>query len=254
MVPCKRLRSRRMTRVAIIAALAGELEPLVNPWRRESRNGVELWTCSRERRDWVAACAGIGADAAARAFAEIEREGAVGLVVSVGWAGALQDAFVVGRAYRVSGVIDARTGERLPAATPSGECDLVTSDRVANREDKRRLAAQYGAGLVDMEAAGVARLAAARGIPFYCIKGVSDGPSDDLPDLNRFISASGEFLTARFILFAMLRPWHWAALARMGKNSRRAAIGIADSSRKLLEQQEAGAGRADGTGNAVADT
>ena len=33
----------------------------------------------------------------------------------------------------------------------------------------------YNAALVDMEAAAVARLAAMRGIPFYCIKGVSDG-------------------------------------------------------------------------------
>jgi adenosylhomocysteine nucleosidase len=242
-----------MTRVAIIAALAGELEPLVNGWRRESRNGVELWSCSREKAEWVAACAGIGADAAARAFAEIERDGAVGLIVSVGWAGALREALEVGRAYRVSGVIDARTGERLPAATPSGECLLVTSDRVANREDKRRLAAQHGAGLVDMEAAVGARLAAARGIPFYCIKGVSDGPLDELPDLNGFISAGGEFLKARFILFAMLRPWHWAALARMGKDSRRAAVGIADSLRKLLEHQEDGPGPAGGTGNAVGE-
>ena len=37
-----------------------------------------------------------------------------------------------------------------------------------------RLASTYKAALVDMEAAGIARLAAMRGIPFYCIKGVSD--------------------------------------------------------------------------------
>jgi adenosylhomocysteine nucleosidase len=42
------------------------------------------------------------------------------------------------------------------------------------------LPATYEAGLVDMEAAGVARLARCAAFPFYCIKGVSDGYSDQL--------------------------------------------------------------------------
>jgi adenosylhomocysteine nucleosidase len=240
-----------MMRVAIIAALADELGPLVSGWRRESRNGVETWRLEREGGEWVAACAGIGVDAATRAFAEIERDGIVDLVVSVGWAGALQDAFAGGGAYRVSGVVAAGTGERLNAATPSGQCWLVTSDRVANRKEKRRLGADHGAGLVDMEAAGVARLAAARGIPFFCIKGVSDGLSDRLPEFNGFISPSGEFRRARFIMFALLRPWYWPALARMGRNCKKSARAIAEALRGMLEQQEAGRGRAGGTSNAV---
>jgi adenosylhomocysteine nucleosidase len=151
----------------------------------------------------------------------------------------------------VAGVVDAATGERLGAATPTGECWLVTLGKVANLEDKRRLAADHGAGLVDMEAAGVARLAAARGIPFYCIKGVSDGASDLLPDLDRFVSPKGEFQTARFALFAMLRPRYWPALARLRGNCRRAARAVGESLREILERREAAARRAGGTGNAV---
>ena len=78
-----------------------------------------------------------------------------------------------------------------------------------------------------MEAAGVARLAAARGIPFYCIKGVSDGPDGRLPDFNRFIAGDGGFRTAAFMVFALFRPWLWPALARMGVHSGRAAGNIA---------------------------
>ena len=80
-----------------------------------------------------------------------------------------------------------------------------------------------------MEAAAIARLAAMRGIPFYCIKGISDGYSDHLPDFNRFISPDGQFQLARFVLFALLRPWYWPALIRMGENSRKAARSIAQS-------------------------
>ena len=98
-----------------------------------------------------------------------------------------------GQAYDVSTIIDARTGERFVAACPANDCWLVTSPKVADAAEKQRLAATYQAALVDMEAAAIARLARMRGIPFYCIKGISDGYSDQLPDFNRFISPDGHF-------------------------------------------------------------
>jgi adenosylhomocysteine nucleosidase len=107
---------------------------------------------------------------------------------------------------------------------------------VAGASEKRRLASTYGASLVDMEAAALARLAAMRGIPFYCIKGVSDGFSEELPDFNRFISPDGQFKTAAFILYALLRPGYWPALVRMGENSRRASQSIAESLLNFLDQ------------------
>lgn len=223
-----------MTRVAIIAALAGELKPLVRGWRRESRHGVELWRRRQGEGEWIAACAGIGVDAATRAWAEIEQEGAIDLVVSTGWAGALREEFATGRAYRVAGVVDAPTGERFRTAGGSGNGWLVTSDKIADAAEKRRLAAAYGAGLVDMEAAGVARLARMRRIPFFCVKGVSDGATDRLPDFTGFVSANGKFRWVRFVLFALARPWQWPGLLRMGAHSRQAAQGIGESILALL--------------------
>jgi adenosylhomocysteine nucleosidase len=234
-----------MSRTAIIAALADELAPLVRGWPRESRGDIALWRWRNAGDEWVAACAGVGVEAAGRAFAEVERDGPVDLVVSAGWAGALRGEFAAGRAYRVSGVVDAGTGERFSCPGPAGDCLLVTSQTIADPEAKRRLAAEHGAGLVDMEAAGVARLAVSRGVPFVCVKGVSDGPADRLPDFNRFISESGEFQKARFIFFAVLRPWLWPALVRLGENSRRAAQGIGESVREILGQR-GGAARSDG--------
>jgi adenosylhomocysteine nucleosidase len=251
-----------MTRVAIIAAMPGELKPLVRGWEHQRRNGVHIWRWKFDQGEWVAACAGAGVDAATRAFAEAERDEAVSSVVSVGWAGALSEELEAGRSYWVSGVVDSRTGERFQAEglevaetaedLPSHPSDknsprriarvehphlLVTSPKVADEVEKRRLADTYRAEFVDMEAAGIAQLAAMRGIPFYCLKGVSDGLTDQLPDFNRFISEGGQFKLPMFILFILIRPWYWSGLMRMGENSKKAAIGIRESVLDFLDER-----------------
>jgi adenosylhomocysteine nucleosidase len=223
-----------MTRIAIIAAMAAELKPLVRGWQHERRNGVDLWRMRSEDAVWVAACAGAGQTAATRAFAEIEADSPIDLVFSIGWAGALIGTVALGSAHNVAGVIDVRTGERFHCDAGAGELWLITSPIVAGADEKHRLAAAYPAALVDMEAAAIARLAQMRGIPFYCVKGVSDGLIDKLPDFNRFIDPQGQFQTGRFILFALLRPWYWSALARMGENSMKASQAIADLLLQIL--------------------
>ncbi len=217
--------------------MPGELKPLVRGWRHERREGVDLWSWRFDEGEWVAACAGAGVVAATRAFVEVEKDGPVDQVISTGWVGALREEFAPGQACDISCVIDARTGERFVAAGPPNDCWLVTSSRVADVHEKLRLASTYSAALVDMEAAGIARLAQMRAIPFYCIKGISDGYRDQLPDFNRFISKNEQFQLARFIVFAALRPWHWPALVRMGENSSKAAQGIRESLLDFLDDR-----------------
>ncbi len=223
-----------MTRTAIIAAFPGELKPLVRGWPHSSRNGIRFWAQRDAEDEWMAACAGAGQDAASRAFAAIEDGGPIDLVFSVGWAGALRGGVVPGRAYNIAGVIDVRTGERFNCDAEAGEIWLVTSHRVCDEEEKRRLASTYSAGLVDMEAAAVARLAAMREIPFYCIKGVSDSLTAHLPDFNRFLSPDGHLQLGRLALFSLLRPWYWPALLEMGENSRKASQSMAESLHEFL--------------------
>jgi len=114
---------------------------------------------------------------------------------------------------------------------------LVTSARVADEAEKQRLAAAYGAHLVDMEASAIARLAAMRGIPFYSIKGVSDGFTDKLPDFNRFIRPDGRFDMTGMVLFSIPRPWHWPSLMRMGENSKKASQSIREAVLDLLDER-----------------
>jgi adenosylhomocysteine nucleosidase len=249
-----------VSRVAIIGAMAGELRPLVRGWVHERRYGVDVWRWKFDEGEWVAACAGAGVNAATRAFAAAEKDGPLTAVISVGWVGALSEKLETGKAYAVSEVIDVRTGERFEvfafppwrqkegARTGHGalsvvsgketkELLLVTSPRVADEAEKRRLAAAYGAQLVDMEASAVARLAQMRGIPFYAIKGISDGFTDKLPDFNRFIRPDGRFDMAGMVLFSILRPWHWPSLIRMGENSRKASQSIREAVLDFLDER-----------------
>ena len=225
-----------MTRVAIIAAMPGELKPFVRGWPHSTRGNIHFWAQRTEEEEWIAACAGAGLDAATRAFAAIEDGGPIDLVISVGWAGALTLVCEAGQAYNCAGVYDTRTGERFNCDAGAGPYWLATSPRVADEAEKQRLASTYKAALVDMEAAAVARLAGLRITPFYAIKGVSDSLDAKMPDFNRFIDQNGQLQTRKLVLFALLRPWIWPALVRMGENSRKASQSIAERLHGLLSE------------------
>ncbi len=231
-----------MNRIAIIAALPGELKPLVRNWQHERSGDVDLWRTRHNDAEWVAACAGMGKAAASQAFAKVESGGKADRVISVGWVGSLRPEIEAGKAYRAAGVIDLLTGERFTTdGASAGDPWLVTSGRVAGIDEKRRLGAEYDAGLVDMEASAIARLAAMRGIPFDCFKGVSDGFKENLPDFNRFISwqgsGQGQLQLLRLLFFVLPRPWYWPALVRMGENSSKASQTLKELLHEHLENQ-----------------
>lgn len=213
-----------MKKIAIIAAMAAELKPLVGGWEKR---GPNLWAGRVGDCEAVAIAGGMGAHAAERAVERVLAEANPDALVSYGWAGALTCAVKAGAVCVISEVIEDRTGERFATASRDG-FRLITLGRVARADEKRALAQKHQAVLVDMEAATVARMAAARGLPFYCFKGISDGYADRLPDFNRFVDTErGELKTGALVAYAAVRPVYWGSLWRMGKNSGVAASGLA---------------------------
>ena len=212
--------------IVIIAAMPGELKPLVRSWAAlETRERVDGW--QHPNGPIMAFCGGMGSAGATRSFARAREVCEPVQLLSVGWAGALREDLVPGAVVRASMVRDLQTGEMLPAEGTGGL--LLTSPRVAVREEKHRLARTYdGAVAVDMEAAILARLAGAHGVPFRAIKAISDTLDEDLPDMNPFVSSDGQFAVARFIAHAALQPRHWPALARFGKQANLAAVNLCD--------------------------
>ncbi len=207
--------------IVIVAAMPGELKPLVRSWAAlESRQGVDGW--QHPSGPIMAFCGGMGSAAATRAFGRAREVCDPVRLLSVGWAGALMERLAAGAVVRPSLVRDLLTGEMFASSGDDGM--LLTASRVAVREEKERLARTYeGAQAVDMEAAALARLAAAHGLDFCAIKTVSDTFAEQLPDMNPYVRSDGSFATGRFVAYAALRPHHWKTFARFGKQARLAA-------------------------------
>jgi len=211
-----------MKRIGIIAALAGELQPLVHGWQK---NGG-LWTTRIGEIEYIALAGGMGPICAARSCEQVQREGALDALVSVGWAGALTCGLKPPQAHVIAEVIDARTNDRFPTHSSHGQ-RLLSTDRVVRSHEKRSFAERFQAPLVDMEAAAVARVAQQMNVPFYCFKAISDGYTDRLPDFNPFLTDNGKMRMGAFLAYSMLHPQYWAPLLRLGKNSKAAAQNLA---------------------------
>ncbi len=223
------------SRIAIVAAMAREVRPLARGWKLEgSSGGVTVYSSATA----VAAFAGMGAARATLATAAALALGPAHLLISAGWAGGLHEGVAGGTAHRIRRVVDAATGEAYECAGTESErpgdlragtaATLVTAGQVASVERKRRLREQYSADLVDMEAATVARLARARNLPFLAVKAVSDEHDFELPGMDRFASASGQFRERAFALHLAVRPHLWKAAARMGRTSAAAAEALCE--------------------------
>lgn len=211
-----------MKKIGIIAAIPGELKPLVQGWRQRG----DLYAGRIGEMECIAIAGGMGVKAATAACEAVLAEGPLDALVSVGWAGALTCGVKPPSAFAIAEVVDSLTGESYAAQSSAGY-RLLTLDHVARYEEKRKLAERFQAPLVDMEAAAVARVARAHDLPFYCFKAISDAYTDKLPDFNRFMGQDGQLRMPAFVAYALLRPQYWGALKRLGENSRAAASNLA---------------------------
>ena len=85
-----------MSRIAIVAAMEREVRPLIRSWKvRILEHGGRRYRLF-ENEDAALICGGIGAEAARRATEAVIQEVKPMRVLSVGFAGALDDSLQVG--------------------------------------------------------------------------------------------------------------------------------------------------------------
>ena len=185
---------------------------------------------------WVMAANGAGPRlAAGAADAVLEREKVVDAVISTGFCGALDPALAVGDIVVGSRVMDP-AGRRQFAARcpetvrPHSTGAVLSLDRVAVTPSEKAELRAAGASAVEMEAAAVAERAGKRGLPFYCVRAVSDAAADGFNiDFNSMRDAEGRFLRGRILRAALRRPFtHVPALRRLDKGCQIAAEALGD--------------------------
>jgi len=208
-------------KVAVIAALEREVWAFVKNWPTVRHSYDNRDFKFFENVGTVVVCGGIGPDAARRAA-----EAAIDIyhplvLISAGFAGALNPALEVGHTFTARHVIDALDGSRSDSG--SGRGVLLSFSDIADVEQKAKLGVAYGADAVDMEAAAVARSAEAHGIKFLACKVISDTSRAALPPITQFVGSDGKFHVLKFLSYVALRPWLWGKVRRLASDSALAA-------------------------------
>ncbi len=220
-------------KVAIVAALEREVRPFIQGWSPAEKEIDGRRFKFFENAEAVAVCGGIGAEAARRAAEAVISLYHPGLLISAGFAGALDPALTVGHMLMPRQVIDAADGSRADCG--SGDGILLSFADVADVQQKARLGQAYGAHAVDMEAAAVARSAEAHGIKFLACKVISDASGSSLPPIAPFIKSDGKFQEGSFLAFVAIRPWLWPRVQRLARDSKVAAARLCQLLKRALQ-------------------
>jgi nucleoside phosphorylase len=166
-------------------------------------------------------------------------------VIMAGYAGGLREGLGIADVILATEICDAE-GNVWPATWPErplqGEWRpplhrgrlLTVNQMIATPQEKRQFGERHDALAVDMESAVLARLCASRGVPFGCVRVLSDTVDMGLsPDLARLFA--GEKLSITRVLLALLRrPSLTAEFRRLARYTRQASDNLAKALGELL--------------------
>ena len=226
-----------MSKIAIIAAMEREIAPLVRGWQRGTLPSGERTFLLFDRDGVVVVVSGIGCKNAEQAARAVVNQHRPGILISIGLAGALIRSLKVASVFNPNVVVDATDGAEYRCAADGNHVSggvLVSAAEIAGAEAKRELVNRFHGLVVDMEAAGVAKVAQREHIGFRCVKAISDEADFAMPPMGKFLNAAGEFQSGKFALWAALRPWQWPRIAALARNSRRAISALSDRLQKDL--------------------
>lgn len=131
-------------------------------------------------------------------------------IINVGFCGALEPDLKIG---------DVIVADKIFFSTQMFACRLVTttanyrhgaiysSVRVVATAGEKEQLRNSGAVAVEMEAGAIASQAQERGLPFFCVRAVSDLAGESFAnDFNAALGSDGRFRTGRLIGSALLEP------------------------------------------------
>ncbi len=155
-------------------------------------------------------------------------------VFSVGYCGALQSNLRENDIVVPETVLDGSTGEQYSCMPVRAERSftsgrLISQDRIFNTASEKGALGASGSVAVDMEAGGVAARSKRGGLPFGCIKVVSDRADESFPfDLNMMRSAGGRIARGKIVAYVAARPVLIPGLLRLRRRARDAAEALGE--------------------------
>ena len=221
-------------RLLLIASARMEFRGLRGDAWQPARLPVDWARTIRLRRhDLLLVANGAGAHRAASAVDAAADLFHPDAVISTGFCGALDPR--LGLAGVVVATSVAAADRLYPALAVSSAAPhhigmVCSIDHVAQTAEEKRLLRAGGGKVVEMEAAGVAARAQARGLPFYCVKVVTDLAEETMAnDFNAALRADGHFDTMVILNETLRRPLaRLPELCRLLQRSVRAARVLGD--------------------------
>lgn len=175
-----------------LLARAGEVRPagLAADFSRFARIGAHEALIVANGAGWERAAAAVEAARSFRADA----------IVSTGFCGALDESLGIADIIAATEITGSdRAFPCAPVEAPHRGV-VASIDHVARTALEKRKLRQTGAAVVEMEAAAVAAAAFAAGLPFYCIRAVTDLACEDMNnDFNQALRRDGHFDTMNIL-------------------------------------------------------
>ena len=180
---------------------------------------------------------GMGRKNSERALLQSLPKSLPGLVLTCGFAGALDPRLKIGDV-----VFEADLESRLaPALQEAGAAPAKfhCASRVATTiAEKTALRKSTGADVVEMESQFIRQLCREKKIPSATIRGISDSALDDLPlDFNELMTDDDTLSFSKLAVALMKSPGKIPQLIQLQKNTRLAAQNLADVLEKLLSDR-----------------
>ena len=231
-------------RVGLLAPMPMELKPFATAVGLQRDGDLSRGTLAGH--DVVATITGVGM---ARAAVATERLLAIGVdrIVVIGIAGGVDTTLPIGTVVTPEVVVDGARGieYRPPAWAPvKAERRIVTYDDFDVEIQVMGQLQADGYAAVDMETAAVAAVCDREGAAYSIFRAISDNATDGSVDsaIAGMLHPDGTPDVRRALLYMLRHPWRIPRMARLGRDSQRAAQAAADAAIAALRASSDPAG------------
>jgi adenosylhomocysteine nucleosidase len=246
---------RTLTNPCVIFALARESMYFRQQSRPQRRfPGAPCWNrfCESSALSVLTVHSGMGAVAAERAVNWILSKPLLGslvyqpkFVIMAGFGGALNEQLQVGDVVLAT-EIGKHDGNFSPVTWPSMAGEkwkpevirgrIVTSNKlIGTSSEKSELGRITKALVVDMESAYVAQACAEKGVPFGCIRAISDSVSMELSSHMTEVFSQGRISAIRLVSAVLRSPKTLLEMQKLAKNTRIAARKLSSTLCEVLQ-------------------